>query len=782
MLERKTDIVTGLTIEEVEKRISEGKCNYDTTIQTKSVKQIIRDNTFTPFNCLNIFLAILVLFVRSYKNLLFMGVVISNSVISIVQEIRSKKVIDKLSIIASQKIRVLRDKVEQNIDLEEIVLDDLLILKTGNQIITDSIVVAGEIEVNESLLTGESDSICKKVGDSLLSGSFVVSGTCKAQVVHVGTDNYAAKISADAKSIKESESQIMTTLNKIVKAISIIIVPLGILFFFGQMSLEDATLASSIVHTVAALIVMIPEGLVLLTSIVLAVSIIRLAKHHVLVQDLYCIETLARVDTICLDKTGTLTEGEMEVSDIVPTSNYDLSEIQDILGTYAKASIDENATIKAILNSYGQQLDYRVVKVFPFSSEKKYSAIEFEEGSFLLGAPDFLGTLTDHLKEQITIFSKEHRIIALFKTEEHLEKKVIPNNLEIIALVLLKDKIRPQAKGTLSYFRRQGVDIKIISGDHVSTVSNIAKQLKLENAEMAIDMSTIKTKKELEEAALNYMIFGRVTPLQKKEIIVALKKHGHTVAMTGDGVNDVLALKEANCSIAMSAGSDAARNVSELVLLENNFDALPEVVAEGRRSINNIERSSTLFLTKTMYATLLAIFFLFIRLPYPFQPIQLTLISTATIGIPSFILAMEPNRERVKGVFLRNILHRSFPTAFLVFFNIIILSLLSHFEIFAETTISTLAVFLTASIAFMLLFRLCLPFNLRRRVLFYGMIVFFLAQFLFMQDFYSIGGFNLKMELFAGFIFFINIFLYRLLIRLMEYALEHSKLLKRFIQ
>lgn len=781
-MKKKTNPKSGLTTEEIEKRREEGRVNYDTTIQTKTIQQIIRENLFTPFNCLNLFFAVLILAVQSYKNLLFMGVVISNSVISIVQEIRSKKVIDKLSIIAAQKIKVLRNQQIEDIELEEIVEDDVLILKAGNQIICDSFVLDGEIEVNESLLTGESDSICKKVGDSLLSGSFVVSGSCKAQVVHVGEENYAAKISADAKNKKELESQIMKTLNKIVKTISVIILPLGIFFFFGQRTLPDSTLKDAIVHTVAALIVMVPEGLVLLTSVVLAVSIIRLAKHHVLVQDLYCIETLARVDTICLDKTGTLTEGEMEVSDVVPISSNSRKEVEELLGTFAQSSVDENATMRAIRNYATKIRPFEVLQVLPFSSEKKYSAVEYKEGSFLLGAPEFLGTLSESLTEKITIFSKEHRIVAFFQTKEHLEKNKIPDQLEPIAFILLKDKIRKQAASTLNYFKRQDVAIKIISGDHVSTVSNIAKQLKIEHAEDAIDVSTLKTKEELREAALRYTIFGRVTPLQKKEIVLALQQDGHTVAMTGDGVNDVLALKEANCSIAMASGSDAARNVSELVLLEDNFDALPAVVAEGRRSINNIERSSTLFLTKTIYATLLAIFFLFIRLPYPFQPIQLSLISTATIGIPSFLLAMEPNRERVTGTFLKNILHRSFPTALVIFLNIVLLSLMSHFQFFSEETVSTLAVFLTATTALMLLFRLCLPFNYRRRILFYGMIVFFFAQFFFLQGFYSIGGFHLKMELFALVVFFLNIFLYRFLIRIMEYVLEHSKLLKRMMQ
>lgn len=771
----------GLSKAEVIERVEKGQVNYDTTVKTKTIKQIVRDNALTPFNCLNFFLAALILLVRSYKNLLFMGVVISNSVISIIQEIRSKKAVDKLSIIASKKATVIRDGKETEIDINEIVLDDILLLNAGDQIVVDSKVIKGECEVNESFITGESDPIYKKVGEELLSGSFVMSGKVTVQVLHVGVENYAAKISQDAKKKKQLNSEIMKTLNKIVKLISMIILPLGMLLFWRQMTLPDATFPQAVVSTVAALIVMIPEGLVLLTSVVLAVSVLRLAKHQVLVQDLYCIETLARVDTICLDKTGTLTEGTMEVSEIVPVGDHTLEEVTESLREFSCASTDQNATMEAIRSYFHCDGTWKVEQVIPFSSDKKYSGVVFENHSYLLGAPDFLGHLTDSLKEQVTIFSKEHRIVALFQTKEKLERKKIPDHLELLGFVLLKDKIRKEARRTLNYFKRQGVTIKIISGDHVSTVRNIACQLQIPNYEKAIDLSAI-AEEQYDSIVEEYTIFGRVTPLQKQKLIQSLKRKGHTVAMTGDGVNDVLALKEANCSIAMAAGSEAARNVSELVLLDNNFDAMPQVVAEGRRSINNIERSSTLFLSKTIYATLLAIFFLFVSIPYPFMPIQLTLISTATIGIPSFILALEPNHERVKGNFFRNILYQSLPTALTVFLMNLVLSLLSHYQVFAQITISTMSVLVTGFIGFLLLYRLCQPFDWIRRCLFYGTILFFGIQFIFLQDLYSLGGCDWIMASCSILLIVLAFYIHRYISKGICYALDHGKVFQKILE
>lgn len=665
IIDKNKKIDIGLTKEEVEERIKENKVNYDTSLPTKSIKTIVRENIFTLFNLINILLGVAVFCVGSYKNLLFLIVIFCNTAISIIQEINSKKAVDKLSILAQAKVNCIRDGEKQEIGINSIVLDDLLMLETGNQIVADSIILEGEVEVNESFITGESDVIYKRKGDTLLSGSFVVSGKCKAEVIHIGDENYTSKISSGAKYVKKVNSEIMKSLNGIIKIVSIAIVPIGILLFFNQLGLTENSFKNAVVNTVAAIIGMIPEGLVLLTSTVLAVSVIRLSKRKVLVQELYCIETLARVDTLCLDKTGTITEGRMEVNDIIEITKSK-EELEEILSEIASASDDNNSTIEAIRAKYKNKEKWKVINKVPFSSQKKWSGVSFnDKGSYIIGAPEFvLREKYDEYKERIEKYSNDYRVIIVANSEGDFIEKELPDKLEVLGFVLISDVIRKEANKTLKYFKEQGVNIKIISGDNPITVSKIAKRAGVENSEKYINMQEIKTKEQLEKAAKEYTIFGRVTPVQKKELVQALKKEGHTVAMTGDGVNDVLALKEADCSIAMASGSDATRNVAELVLLDSNFASMPEIVLEGRRTINNIERSATLFLVKTIYAGILAIIFLFVNMPYPFMPIQLTLISTVTIGIPSFVLALEPNKERIKGKFLRNVISRALRNSF----------------------------------------------------------------------------------------------------------------------
>lgn len=665
IIDKNKKIDIGLTKEEVEERIKENKVNYDTSLPTKSIKTIVRENIFTLFNLINILLGVAVFCVGSYKNLLFLIVIFCNTAISIIQEINSKKAVDKLSILAQAKVNCIRDGEKQEIGINSIVLDDLLMLETGNQIVADSIILEGEVEVNESFITGESDVIYKRKGDTLLSGSFVVSGKCKAEVIHIGDENYTSKISSGAKYVKKVNSEIMKALNGIIKIVSIAIVPIGILLFFNQLGLTENSFKNAVVNTVAAIIGMIPEGLVLLTSTVLAVSVIRLSKRKVLVQELYCIETLARVDTLCLDKTGTITEGTMEVNDIIEITKSK-EELEEILSEISSASDDNNSTIEAIRAKYKNKQKWKVINKIPFSSQKKWSGVCFKDkGSYIIGAPEFvLREKYDEYKERIEKYSNDYRVIIVANSEGDFIEKELPDKLEVLGFVLISDVIRKEASKTLKYFKEQGVNIKIISGDNPITVSKIAKRAGVENSEKYINMQEIKTKEQLEKAAKEYTIFGRVTPVQKKELVQALKKEGHTVAMTGDGVNDVLALKEADCSIAMASGSDATRNVAELVLLDSNFASMPEIVLEGRRTINNIERSATLFLVKTIYASILAIIFLFVNMPYPFMPIQLTLISTVTIGIPSFVLALEPNKERIKGKFLRNVISRALRNSF----------------------------------------------------------------------------------------------------------------------
>ena len=665
IIDKNKKIDIGLTKEEVEERIKENKVNYDTSLPTKSIKTIVRENIFTLFNLINILLGVAVFCVGSYKNLLFLIVIFCNTAISIIQEINSKRAVDKLSILAQAKVNCIRDGEKQEIGINSIVLDDLLMLETGNQIVADSIILEGEVEVNESFITGESDVIYKRKGDTLLSGSFVVSGKCKAEVIHIGDENYTSKISSGAKYVKKVNSEIMKSLNGIIKIVSIAIVPIGILLFFNQLGLTENSFKNAVVNTVAAIIGMIPEGLVLLTSTVLAVSVIRLSKRKVLVQELYCIETLARVDTLCLDKTGTITEGTMEVNDIIEITKSK-EELEEILSEISSASDDNNSTIEAIRAKYKNKQKWKVINKIPFSSQKKWSGVCFKDkGSYIIGAPEFvLREKYDEYKERIEKYSNDYRVIIVANSEGDFIEKELPDKLEVLGFVLISDVIRKEASKTLKYFKEQGVNIKIISGDNPITVSKIAKRAGVENSEKYINMQEIKTKEQLEKAAKEYTIFGRVTPVQKKELVQALKKEGHTVAMTGDGVNDVLALKEADCSIAMASGSDATRNVAELVLLDSNFASMPEIVLEGRRTINNIERSATLFLVKTIYASILAIIFLFVNMPYPFMPIQLTLISTVTIGIPSFVLALEPNKEIIKGKFLRNVISRALRNSF----------------------------------------------------------------------------------------------------------------------
>lgn len=702
------DINKGLTYEQVKKRKEDNLVNYDTSVPTKSIKRILFENFFTLFNFLNLFLALAIFLVGSYKNMLFMIIVIINTAISTIQEIHSKRVIDKLSIIAESKAKVIRDGKKEEIHINDIVLDDILELNTGNQISTDSIILDGKVQVNESYITGEPDSILKKVGDTLLSGSYIVSGKCIAKVEHIGEENYTAKISSGAKYVKKINSEIMISLRKIIRVLAFAIIPIGITLFYTQLHIQALSLQDAVVKTVAAVIGMIPEGLVLLTSTVLAVSVIRLSKSKVLVQELYCIETLARVDTLCLDKTGTLTEGIMEVKDFIPLSKSK-DEMFNILSNIAISSDDENSTIEAIRAYFNNTSKaFTVNQKIDFSSDTKWSGINFkEEGSYVIGAPEFVLKNDFKLyKDKIDKYSKDYRVLILAHSSDTFKNNKLPDNLNVIGIVLISDKIRKEASNTLKYFKEQGVDIKIISGDNPLTVSKIAKQVGIDEYDNYIDMSTLKSDDEIKNIVTKYTIFGRVTPTQKEGLIKSFKSNGKTVAMTGDGVNDILALKTADCSIAMANGSDATKNVSQLILLDSNFASMPKVVYEGRRTINNIERSASLFLVKTIYSTILALMFLFMQETYPFIPIQLTLISTVTIGIPSFILALEPNKERVKGNFLKNVISKSLPAGITVAISIFIISILNQNGYIPDEQYSSLSVIATGICGIILLFTL----------------------------------------------------------------------------
>ena len=730
----------GLTSAEAEQRKAEGKVNTASTVKTKSIKRIFIDNICTVFNGINVLLFILLMVVGSYKNLLFIGVVLFNTVIGIVQEIRSKKSVDKLTILTESKLSVLRDGEIVELSKDELVLDDIILLSRGNQVPADCILVDGECSANESLLTGESDLIAKKLGDELLSGSFIASGNCKCRVNRVGADSYAAKINNEAKYIKKNDSQILKAFKTIINICSVIIFPVGILMFVIKYFVQQQMFNDTVISTVGALVGMIPGGMILLTSTVLAVSVIRLAKKKVLVNEMYCIETLARVDVICLDKTGTLTAEIMNVHDTIPL-DCEKDEIMTALSSIAH--VDEvNATAEAV-HAYTKDIEPLQCKHFtPFSSETKWSGGEFSNGrTYIMGAAEFV--FSDKEKyakvyQAIDEVKDTVRILVLAKSVNPLTDKTLPDDLIPMALILIKDQLRDNVQETVSYFKEQGVTLKVISGDSVKTVQNIAKDCDIKGAENAVDMSTVTTDEELAEVAERCNVFGRVTPAQKKKLLIALKEKGHKVAMTGDGVNDVLALKEADCSVAMAAGSEAARNVSQLVLVNNDFACMPQVVAEGRRSINNIERSSSLYLVKTMYSILLSLFFLFSHHIYPFEPIQLSLIGALTVGFPSFVLALQPNKNIVRGNFTYNIITRAAPAAICIALNIIVTALLSDPLGLSHAELSTMAVYTTSLIGLMLIVRLCIPFNALRGAMLALSTAGIIIATIFFRDFFKL--------------------------------------------
>lgn len=766
------DINIGLTDEEVDNRFKEGLNNINNIPLTKSIKQIIISNVFTLFNFLNIVLGVLVLLTGSLKNVAFLGVVICNTLISTIQEIRSKKITDKLSLISEAKVRVRRNGEDKFIDKEDVVLDDLVILKPGNQVVTDSIIIDGECEVNESCVTGESDNVHKSKGDMLLSGSFIVENRVVVKVIHVGSENYTSKITRDAKYIKEVNSELMRTLNNIIKFISIIIIPVGLLLFYNQYTLSGNSFNRAILNTVAALIGMIPDGLILLTSTVLAVSTVTLSSKNVLVQQLFCIETLARVDTLCLDKTGTLTVDHMEVSDILVLDKK--SNVNKILEKIASSLDNDNSTIDAIKRKYSTSCEYNVKKKIPFSSLYKYSAI-VDDKTYIIGAPSVL-IKDKKILEKVDELSIKGRVIALVSSDDDIIDRKIPKNINVLALILISNKVKKSASKVLDYFRKQDVDVRIISGDSVNTVTEIAKEVGLKNIN-AIDLFDIKDE-DVSKYVVDNNIYARVTPSQKKIIIETLQKNDHVVAMVGDGVNDVLALKTSDCSIAMASGSDAARNVSEIVLLNSDFDSLPFILGEGRKCINNIERSSSLFLTKTLYASLLAIIFIIINTSYPFEPVQLSLYNLVTIGIPSFILALEPNTDRIKkGKFLFRVLQKAIPTSIAVLFAIIVCINLGTWFNISKEEVSTISTYILVIIGFRNLYKVCYPFNKLRKILYISLIIFFILLTIILRNFFSLVSLNMTIIMYIFIISFVSLIIFNLV----EYTYDkiYNKYLER---
>ena len=723
-----------LTSEEVAERVRAGKVNGRQDLQTKSLWKIVRGNLFTLFNGLNILLAVLILVMsegKKWNDVLFMGIVFFNLFVGIFQELKAKKTIEKLSLISAPKVTVLRDAEERLIPVEELVTDDVMILEAGRQICADSVIVGGSIEVNESMITGESDPIPKKEGEELKSGSFVVSGRCSARVVHVGAENYANKIAAGARYIKKTNSQILRALRAIIRLMSIIVIPLGVALLLKQMLVVDNTAEEAVLKMAGSVVAMIPQGLIALSTTVFAVGVVRLSAHKTLSQDLYSIETLARVDVLCLDKTGTITEGSMVVTDVTAEEGSP-EEIKEALAYIVACVKDNNPTYQAIAEFAKGEEILPQGDPFPFSSDRKWSGANKGGKGVVMGALEFIAPdLASRFAEKCALYQEQgKRVITVAETAE-IKKGEPLSKQRILGFVLIEDKIRAEAPDTLRFFAEEGVDIRVISGDNPVTVSAIAKKAGLADADRYTDAASWGADPDYEVLTRDYKVFGRVTPEQKLALIQTFKKQGHTVAMTGDGVNDVLALKEADCSVAMASGSDVAKSVASLVLLDSNFASMPRVVAEGRRSINNLQRSASLYLVKTIYATLLAIIFLFIG-SYPFEPSHLTLVGVTATGIPSFLLALEPNKERAEGSFISNALRTALPGALTIVVGIVAIQILKiPFDLTIEET-DMLSVLMVAAANFMVLFRVCLPMDVKHAAIFFSMLgVYLLGWFVF---------------------------------------------------
>lgn len=814
--------MTGLTNEEVQERIAQGQVNNNENPNTRTYKQIILENTLTFFNFLNLVLLVLVLLVGSYKNSMFVGIIFINTVIGIIQEIRAKKTIDKLAILTESKTVVLREGKKWKISTEKLVVDDLIFLKAGEQVPADAKILEGNLEVNESLLTGEADNLPKNPGDELFSGSFVTAGQACCQIIHVGSDNYASRITSEAKEFKRHNSELRNSLNAILKVISIIIVPLGAMLFYKQYYFVGDSIRDSVVNMVAAVLGMIPEGLVLLTSVALTLGALKLAQKKTLVQELYCIETLARVDTLCLDKTGTITEGTMcvdsvesyppvyeEISDeasgnktesgernndgtksseltegsaaseasavsaaeaiakedgssiLLPQEESEtcsektrqedtakIREIEHIMGNLLSVLKDQNATADALRARFKVAQDMDLDHVIPFSSDRKYSGAAFKDaGTYLMGAAQFLFPEGNpELMEYCGSFAEEGlRVLVVAHSENVNEGTEIPEGLEPIGLLLLTDVIRAEAPDTLAYFESQGVDLKVISGDDPVTVSAIAKRAGLKNAEQYVDATTITTQEEMDEAVATYSVFGRVTPQQKQAMVKSLQAQKHTVAMTGDGVNDVLALKEADCSIAMAEGSDAAKNIANVVLLDSNFAAMPEIVNQGRRVVNNIRTAASMFLIKTIFSVLLSLITIFFGDYYPFEPIQMSLISACAVGIPTFLLAQENNYEKIDHTFLRHVFMNAFPAAVTITGCVFTVMLVCQNVYHSNLMLNTACVLVTGWNYMAALKTVYAPLNRYRKVIIYSMQVIFFGAAVVLQNLLTLGSLEFGM-------------------------------------
>jgi len=738
----------GLSSAQASERADAGWKNTPVDPPGKTVKQIVYDNVFTYFNMLFCLLAVFVILVRQWLNLTFMGVIICNTVIGIVQEMRSKKTLEKLNILASPKGVAVRDGQKRTMETSELVRDDIVIFASGNQIYADAVVAEGECHVNEALVTGESDEILKKPGDRLLSGSFVINGVCRARLTEVGADSFASKLTLEAKAAKDPpQSEMMRALTNLVKWIGFIVIPLGIIMFIKEYSWLGRDVATAVTSTVGSIVGMIPEGLYLLTSLALVAGVIRLANRKTLVHDMDCIETLARVDTLCVDKTGTVTENKMTVDDValLNADRFVIEDIRLIMADYVYAMQDDNDTMAALKKYFTGEVKQKAIKTMPFTSVKKYGGVSFhEDETYVLGAPEIiLANSPNKYENEINKYSaKGCRVLLLALYDGSLDDEKLTADIMPLALILLSNKIRDEAPETFKYFADQGVDVKVISGDNPVTVSEVAKRAGIANAEKFVDARTLTSDEKIAAAAGSCTVFGRVTPDQKKKLVLALKAQGHTVAMTGDGVNDVLALKEADCSIAMASGSDVACQASHIVLMDSNFASMPSVVAEGRRVINNIERSASLYLVKNIFTFVLAFITLFFTLPYPYTPAQLSLVNALTIGVPSFILAMEPNENLVRGKFMRNVLFRALPTALTDLFLVVGAMLFYVAFNLDDSMLSTICTGIMGTVGLMMVYQTSKPFTTLHKVMVIGLTVTFVGCYFLIPHLFTLAALN----------------------------------------
>ena len=744
-----TNPETGLSSAQAQERVDAGWANLPIDPPGKTVGQIIKSNVFTYFNMLFFLLAAFVLVFGTWQNAMFLGVVFANIAIGIVQELRSKRTLDKLTLLTAPHGAVIRDGRQRKIPTSEMVRDDIVVFSAGSQIFADAVVVAGECSVNEALITGEADEIKKPAGADLLSGSFVVSGECRARLTQVGADSYANRLTIEAKEAKPpQQSEMMRSLTRLVQIIGTAIIPLGILMAIKEIVWLERSVSDGVVATVASLIGMIPEGLYLLTSMALAAGVVRLAQKKTLVHDMGRIETLARVDVLCVDKTGTVTENKMAVEDVIPLcpDRFEEEDIRLIMADYVAAMRADNDTMAALRKYFTGKVTQQAIKAVPFTSAKKFGGVSFhEDETYLLGAPDvLLGERYGKYARQIDAYSsKGCRVLLLALYDGQPDDEELDAPLMPISLILLSNKIRAEAPETFRYFAKQGVAIKVISGDNAMAVSEVAKRAGIKGAESYVDARTLETDEDIAEAIEKYTVFGRVTPDQKRKFVRALKAGGHTVAMTGDGVNDVLALKEADCSIAMASGSDAASQVSHIVLLESNFAAMPSVVAEGRRVINNIERSAALFLVKNIFSFALALISLIFTLPYPVTSAQMSLVSALTIGAPGFVLAMEPNISRIKGKFLPNVIYRALPGALTDLFLVLgVILFCMVFEV-EDNMMSTVCAIILNIVGLMVVHFTCKPYNLLRKVMIGGLTAAFVFCVVMLPQLFTLSSLDL---------------------------------------